>query len=149
MKKSVIVCLFVALFLNLSEGLAQDKNAWRTLAMMKYENEFTSKGPASGDGKFIAMIEKLDGQTIQLKGYVIPLSGKKAQSHFMFSAYPYGNCFFCGKAGPESVVEVFTKDNQKIPFSEKAITIEGRFEFTSRNTKQVMFSLKEAELIDR
>ncbi|MEM9917918.1 MAG: hypothetical protein AAF990_07470 [Bacteroidota bacterium] len=129
-------------------------NAWRTLGMMKYEKEFTSKGGASttavaGNGKFIGMIEKLEGEVITLKGYVIPLSGKKAQSHFMFSAFPYRSCFFCGKAGPESVVEVFTKDNQKIPFSEKSMTIKGRFEFTSRNTDGVMFSLKEAELVDR
>ena len=149
MKKIPILILVLLGFLGSSKLLAQPANAWRTLGMMKFETELTAKGPTSGSGKFIAMIEELEGEEITLKGYVIPLSGRQAQSHFMFSAYPYNNCFFCGKAGPESVIEVFTKEDTKIPFSEKSITIKGIFEFTSRDASGVMFSLKEAELVER
>lgn len=127
---------------------AQTENAWRTLAMMKYEKQFSQKGgDSAASGKFIKMIEALEGKEIELKGYIIPLSGKKAQSHFMFSAYPYNNCFFCGKAGPESVIEVFTEGDTKIQYSDKAIIMKGTFEFTSRNPDDVMFTLKSAKFV--
>ncbi len=97
--------LFLAFltFLAIPDLLAQDHgNVWRTLALMKFERQYSeSDGISQQKGRFVPLIEALEGKEVTLKGYVIPLSGKKAQSHFMFSAYPYSDCFFCGKAGPE------------------------------------------------
>ena len=147
MKRVMIISMVCLLT---SQLYAQRKeNIWRTLALMKYEREDSqSSGGLKAKGHFISMIEALEGKEITLKGYIVPLSGKKAQSHFMFSAYPYENCFFCGKAGPESVVEVFTAERQKIPYSDKAVFIKGIFKFTSRNPEGVMFTLENATLAD-
>lgn len=124
----------------------QQENIWRTLAMMQFERK-DAGGGFSQQGQIIPMIEKLDGKEVTVKGYIIPLSGKKAQSHFMFSAYPYANCFFCGQAGAESVMEVFVKGDKKIDYSEKNITIKGTFRFTSHNPEEVMFTLENASFV--
>ena len=127
--------------------LAQsNKNIWSTLALMKFERH---KGNGSGQGsQIIPLIEALDGTEVTVKGYVIPLSGKKAQSHFMFSAYPYSSCYFCGGAGPETIMEAFAKGNEKIEFSDTAITLKGIFKFTSRDPNDIMFTLENAVLIE-
>ena len=65
----------------------------------------------------------------------------------LFSAYPFSDCFFCGKAGPESVIEVFAKGDTKIAFDDESITIKGIFYFTSQDPNDVMFTLKEAEIV--
>ena len=144
-----IACLFLLTSTNHQLSAQNTDNVWRTLALMKFERQYSENdGISQQQGRFIPLIEALEGKVIELKGYVIPLSGKKAQSHFMFSAYPYSDCFFCGKAGPESVVEVFTKDKKKISFSDEAITIRGVFRFTSRDPNDIMFTLEDAEIIE-
>ena len=130
--------------------VAQDTgNVWRTLGLMKFERQYSEHdGISQQAGRFVSIIEALEGKEITVKGYVVPLSGKKAQSHFMFSAYPFSDCFFGGKAGPESVIEAFTKDNKKISFSEKPITLKGIFKFPSRDPNDIMFTLENAELVE-
>ncbi len=122
------------------------KNIWKTLGMMKFERH---KGNGSGEGsQIIPLIEALDGTEITVKGYIIPLSGKKAQSHFMFSAYPYSSCYFCGGAGSETIMEAFSKGSEKINFSDNAITLKGVFRFTSKNPDDIMFTLEDAVLVE-
>lgn len=45
-----------------------------------------------------------DQADIQISGYVIPtdLTG----GTYVLSAFPFSSCFFCGGAGPESVIEL-------------------------------------------
>ena len=48
----------------------------------------------------------LPGKEIVIKGYIIPVEGYKSHKEFILSAFPYNMCFFCGGAGPETVMEV-------------------------------------------
>lgn len=146
MKKRLISTLFALLFLAGGLFAQAQKNVWTTLALMKFERH---KGNGSGSGsQIIPLIEALDGTEVTVKGYIIPLDGKKAQSHFMFSAYPYANCYFCGGAGPETIMETFTKKGEKVKYSENAITLKGTFRFISRDPNDIMFNLENAVLVD-
>ena len=140
---------FFLIFILFSTSLlSQNKdNIWSTLALLEFEQK-DDLGYFDSEGNILPLIEAFEGKEIVVQGYVIPLSGKKAQSHFMFSAYPYESCFFCGKAGPETIMEVFAKDGKKIDFSEKKMTVKGTFYFTSHNSNEVMFTLKNAETAD-
>lgn len=147
MKKSSLFLLLFAMFSSVGLSAQNEKNIWSTLALLEFE-EKDDNGFFNEEGNILPLIEAFEEKEIVVKGYVIPLSGKKAQSHFMFSAYPYASCFFCGKAGPETVMEVFVKDGKDINFSEKKMSIKGTFYFTSRNSNEVMFTLKNAEITD-
>jgi hypothetical protein len=118
--------------------------AWSTLAMLKYDRN--PDGTINLEGKFLPMIQKLDGQEMTIRGYIIPLSGKREQSNFMFSAYPYAMCFFCGQAGPESVMEVFMKGDKTVQFSENTIELKGIFRFQPSNG-DIAFRLEQAQLL--
>jgi len=140
--------IFLVLFLASTSLPAQNENnIWSTLALLEFEQK-DDQGYFDTEGNILPLIEAFEGKEILVKGYVIPLSGKKAQSHFMFSAYPYESCFFCGKAGPETIMEVFAMDDKKIDFTEKKMSIKGTFHFTSRNSNEVMFTLKNAEIAE-
>ena len=150
MKNTILFLLVVFGSSLFNQATAQDKeNIWRTLALIKYEKQYSENdGVGNQGGRFMPIIKKLEGEEVIVKGYIIPLSGKKEQSHFMFSAYPYANCFFCGKAGPESVMEVFTKDDKKIAYSDDPIKIKGIFHLLPfYDANDVMFILKEAEIV--
>ncbi len=147
MRKSTLTILLI-LFLASTSLLAQNEdNIWSTLALLEFEQK-DDLGYFDSEGNILPLIEAFENKEVVVKGYVIPLSGKKAQKHFMFSAYPYASCFFCGKAGPETIMEVFVKNDNEISFSEKKMSIKGTFYFTSRNSNEVMFTLKNTEIAD-
>ena len=150
MSKIILLFLFFSICL-IENNFAQTKNVWNTLALMKYERQYAESdgiGAQAGQGRFLPLIEKMNGDEIEVKGYIIPLSGQKAQSHFMFSAYPYASCFFCGNAGPETVMEVFMKNDKKVEYSDKAITIKGKFKFLPNKLDDIMYQLELGEFIE-
>lgn len=143
-----IILLLSFLFTGLVTLQAQEKNIWSTLAMMKYERQYAESdgigGSAGAKGRFRPLVEALDGKEVEVSGYIIPLSGKKAQSHFMFSAYPYNMCFFCGQAGPESVMEVIMESNAKVAYSDDPIVLKGIFRFRPTAGEDIMYHLEHA-----
>jgi hypothetical protein len=54
-------------------------------------------------------------------------------------------CFFCGGAGPESVMEVYAKE--AIKYTTEAIIIKGKLELNSNDVNQLMYILNDAEMI--
>lgn len=138
-----VILNLVLLFPGL--GSAQD-NAWGMLMMTETEKEFD---PTLGMEIDIPNIhpaaKNLNGEQIQLEGFIIPLEGKKSQSHFMFSAFPINMCYFCGRAGPESVIEVFMKDGESLPFTDKKIWIQGELRVNEHDPQSNIYTLNYAE----
>ena len=118
--------------------------SWSTLAMIKY----VDVAQVEEDNTILKMIRDLEGEEMVLKGYIIPLEGKKAQAHLMFSAYPYANCFFCGQAGIESVVEVFMKEGEAVEYSDEAIEIKGIFRYIPSSFDEIMYKLENATVVE-
>jgi hypothetical protein len=54
-------------------------------------------------------------------------------------------CFFCGGAGPETVMEVISKE--PIKYTTEAITIKGKLDLNANDINRLMYGLKDAELI--
>jgi hypothetical protein len=50
------------------------------------------------------------GKPYFITGYVIPVDID--ENFYVLSRYPFANCFFCGGAGPESVVDLRFKGNK-------------------------------------
>jgi hypothetical protein len=128
----------LALLLGFSLLAQSQDNVWNTLFLIKYETG------GKGNGKFEEIIRGMDGDEITVRGYIVPLSGKRAQSQFMFSAYPYNMCFFCGGAGPESIMEAFMKEGKTVEFSEKPITLKGTFRYIPNTETEIVYRLENA-----
>ena len=96
---------------------------------------------------FSKAVKKLNGTEITIKGYILPLKASKDQKYFILSAYPYNMCFFCGGAGPESVMEVFS--TKPVKSSKKMVKLKGTLRVNYNPTLgQVLYTLKDAEVID-
>lgn len=92
---------------------------------------------------FGSRVKELQDNTIRLKGYIIPLQELRGQNYFVFSRYPFNLCYFCGAAGPESIIEV--NSQQEISFTEDLIELEGRFELNASDPDHLMYRLREAK----
>jgi hypothetical protein len=91
-------------------------------------------------------VQALADQEVVIKGYIIPVEGYKSHKEFVFSAYPYNMCFFCGGAGPETVMEVFS--NEPIKYTAEPIVLRGTLELNSSDINRLMYILKDAELAE-
>lgn len=136
---------FAALLLALSSGIAgsavAQSGSWSTLARVTFTSEFDELLGLKVDRPVFAQaVKDLDGQTITLRGYVIPTEGYKSHTEFIFSAYPYSMCFFCGGAGPETVVEVFA--DEPIDYSPDAIAITGTLRLNGDDPNALMYQLE-------
>ena len=86
----------------------------------------------------------LDGQKVRVKGYVIPVDIDL--NLYMLSANPFANCFFCGNAGPETVVELFPGERFRRFNTDEVVTFVGTLNInkdaSSSTVPYQMFSAK-------
>jgi hypothetical protein len=95
---------------------------------------------------FSEAAKSLNGKNITLPGYIVPFeSGVKSSSHFMFSSMPLNACFFCGVGGPESAVEVFSKE--AIKYTDKPVEIKGVLRLNDKDPDKMIYFLENAEVV--
>lgn len=125
---------------------SQKTDAWLTLSMVTIENNVfdPNLGYAQPKITLSPIVKAMDGKEIEISGYIIPLSGKKAQPHFMLSRYPESMCFFCGAAGPESAMQVFMKDKKKVAYSKDKIKVKGILRVNAIDAANLIYTLDNA-----
>jgi hypothetical protein len=93
---------------------------------------------------FSKEVTAYQGKEVKIKGYIVPIDGYKNHKEFILSAYPYNMCFFCGQAGPETVLEVVAKD--AIKYTAEAIIIKGTLKLNDSDVNALMYSLENVVL---
>ena len=91
-----------------------------------------------------AILSKV-GIEITVRGHYLPfeLDGNAV----IVSKFPYAACFFCGGAGPESVVEViFSRKPPKFK-PDQLITVRGKLRLNDKDVNHMNFILYDAELL--
>ncbi|MFM8911754.1 MAG: hypothetical protein ACKOE6_02395 [Flammeovirgaceae bacterium] len=95
--------------------------------------------------EFDANIRAQEGKELTLKGYY--LAFELPEHRIIISKYPYASCFFCGGAGPESVVEVNLKSKPPALRTDALITVKGLLKLNERDIDRLTFILEKAEII--
>lgn len=96
---------------------------------------------------FHPSVKRLDAQKIQIKGYVIPFEETGDATIVILSAFPFSNCFFCGGAGAETVIDVQLK-NQRTRFKQDAmVTFRGKLRLNDSDLDYLNYILDDAEII--
>jgi hypothetical protein len=90
-------------------------------------------------------VRALENKEIVVKGYIIPIEGYKSHKEFIFSAFPYASCFFCGGAGPETVMEVEALEG--IKYTTDPIHIKGRLKLNDKDINSLMYKLTDVRLV--
>jgi len=131
-------------------GIGQNADNWTVLSMVLKESQFDDMmGMDVVKAIPMSPVMELDGQEIEVSGYMIALTAKvEEQSHFMFSRYPQNMCFFCGAAGPESAMQVFMKEGTKLTFQKEKLRIKGVLQVQSNDASGLIYFLHEAQKLD-
>ena len=147
MKNLISILAALLFFIAVQDINAQTSpNLWKTLSKITFKKEYDEMLGFKVDVPvFSKEIQDLSGKEVTVKGYIIPVEGYKSHKEFVFSAFPYNMCFFCGGAGPETVMEVVAKEPVK--YTAEAVTLRGVLELNSTDINRLMYSLSEVELV--
>ncbi len=144
MIKKMMLLLFLC---GTASLVAAQNNVWRTLSKITYKKEYDeSMGFKVDVPVFSQDVQALDGKEVVVKGYIIPLEDYGGQSNFVFSAFPYSSCFFCGAAGPETVMQV--KASAPIEYTSEQITLRGVLSLNNTDRNELMYAISSAVLVE-
>lgn len=144
-----ILCIVILSSLTIGAVYGQQttENIWQSLARITYTKQYDELLGFKVDVPvFSEEVKALEGKEVEIKGYVIPVEGYKSHTEFIFSAFPYNMCFFCGGAGPETVMEVYA--SEPIQYKTESIKIKGILELNDSDVNQLMYVLRNARLVD-
>ncbi len=148
MKTSAKLFFLVALSLIfiVSAKAQNQENIWKQLSKITYKKQFDEFMGFKVDlPVFSETVKALENKEVILKGYIIPTDGYKSHKEFVFSQYPYSNCFFCGGAGPETVMEVEAVEG--IKYTVEPIIIKGVLKLNDKDINHLMYKLVKAQQV--
>jgi hypothetical protein len=94
--------------------------------------------------RFSPPLQALDGKTVRIAGFMLPLGLDEKQGHFLLSANP-PSCFFHPPGGPATAMEVFA--DKGVPMSYDPMVLEGRLELSGQSADGILYRLRNARLI--
>ena len=94
--------------------------------------------------KFSEQLKLREGKELTLEGFIIPLQQEDDQDYFVLSRFPYQSCFFCGNAGPETVVEVYS--SREFRFTDERVRVTGTLRLNADNPLQLFYILENCEV---
>lgn len=141
--KKIIFTLLLAF--GAAGAFAQtQKLSWEVLANIGWERKYNQKYQQNFNyPKFAEAIKAMEGREVIVKGYVLPMD--VGGDYLVISRFPYESCFFCGGAGPESVMEVHVKNPKLV--NKKQATFKGRLKLNPDDVDALVYILENAELL--
>ncbi|MEL7219668.1 MAG: DUF3299 domain-containing protein [Bacteroidota bacterium] len=142
-----VVGIFMLTTLNSTTVFGQTAISWDVLADVTFHEEYDEvlqtywliptfgKQPKSYQNK-----------TIVLEGYFIPIDPESG--FYVLSKNPYSSCFFCGAAGPETVVEIQLDEELARHISmDERIKVKGKLALNKSDFDHCNYILKSASTL--
>jgi hypothetical protein len=146
--KRKIVLASLAILLISSSFIIREDNMWALFAKTRWVEKLNREfGMYFLYPKFPDELKAFEGKLVTVSGFYIPLD-MNASDIAVVSKYPNAECFFCGGAGPESVVVGYLKKKPgKRVKMDEIVKIRGRLKLNEDDIEDLNFILLDAELV--
>lgn len=144
-----LLLLLGFLTLGIKGITAQTEIDWSVLADVRFRQVLVKQyNSVYLIPKFGKQLKTYDGKEVVLAGYIIPLTADFSQ--MVLSKTPYASCFFCGKSGPETVVELeLTPKASKLRYRmDQYVRFKGVLKLNRKDPRYLCYRLTEAEVYD-
>jgi tetratricopeptide (TPR) repeat protein len=98
-----------------------------------------------GKPTFAKYLEKLDGKTVTLTGFMQQTKEELTVSSFLLLEYPVG-CWFCETPDPTGLISVELKAGKQIEVRRTLVKVTGTLTLNRDNPESYLFSLKDARV---
>ena len=138
---------FLITILSASHLSSQQFIDWGILADVEFEEKYDeNSGLEILHAKFGGLVQSFDTQEVQISGYVIPLD--PLGTTYVLSRNPNASCFFCGGAGPETIIKLALKPEAiKRYRTDDYRNFQGVLELNVSNEREFNYVLRNAEEI--
>lgn len=116
---------------------------WERLKDVSFENKYVeAEDQYFSFPTFGEPVMALDGKKVFISGYLVPVDPDAKV--YVLSAYNFASCFFCGNAGPESVMELNLVEEGKEFFTDQWATFSGTFRLNADDLNHLYYILEQA-----
>jgi hypothetical protein len=146
--RTTIFCFALSFFAFVPTRIAEEQISeltWNNLADVTFKDVYLKEYdiyyyyPTFGP-----KVIELEGRMVKISGYVIPVDYD--DDYYVLSAFPFAACFFCGGAGPESVIDLRLKKGHRKFNTDERLTFKGVFQTNSSDIYSLNYILDNAEI---
>ncbi|MEY4936805.1 MAG: hypothetical protein RIS64_3164 [Bacteroidota bacterium] len=150
LKKSLflpIICILLAISCNHVTQQPSIELSWNMLQKTQFIKKTMTGSPNPVDYPlFPTEMKALEGQLVRMTGYVIPIEETGDDAVLVLSAVPYSSCFFCGGAGPETIMDIRLKTKTTKRFKkDETLTFRGKLKLNDSDLMFFNYILEDAE----
>ena len=121
------------------------KVTWETLRDVTFKKKwYAEESIYMLNPTFGPSVQKLKNQEISITGYVLPVD--LDANLYVLSAVPFSSCFFCGGAGPETVMTLNFKNNSRRFKTDEKLTFVGTLKLNADDIYQMNYILDNASI---
>lgn len=96
---------------------------------------------------FSDKVKAINGMEVIIEGFYIPVEETGDENIVILSAYPFAECFFCGQAGVESIVDVLIKEKLPTIKTDTKVRFSGKFRVNPDNFDFLIYILDDARFL--
>ncbi|MBI1194114.1 MAG: DUF3299 domain-containing protein [Bacteroidetes bacterium] len=149
LKRCCLPGLFLGIMLSMPSSVqAQSSLTWEELSQVVFVDEYQSQtGTVYPRAEFSKKVRQREGQDVYIIGYLLPLDVKG--NAYALSASPFAACFFCGKSGPETVMELVFKKKESWFAMDRLVMVRGVLDLNASDPSHLYYILNQAEVLER
>lgn len=120
---------------------ASDTLTWKLLAQIKYLKKPSKDYPEGVMYPVInSTLKTKNKKPITMSGFIIPIDNKT----YALSKNVFASCFFCGQAGPETIMGIkFKNPNMKLK-TDQYVTLQGTFRYNDSDVDDWIYHIDNA-----
>lgn len=138
-----MVFSFVLFVVPVNLGAQKDTITWQTLQKLDYKESPHDVYGTVYLPVFSSSIQRLSNKKVVIRGYLVPVD----KTSWALSQNTYASCFFCGKAGPETVIGLTFASNPGTLKMDANALVTGTLIVNGTNVDDWMYSMKDVEII--
>lgn len=121
--------------------IVSDTLSWKLLAQIKYLKKPSKDYP---DGVMFPVINTTlkakQHKPITMSGFIIPIDNK----NYALSKNVFASCFFCGQAGPETIMGIKFKNPGMKLKTDQYVTLQGTFRYNDSDVDDWIYHIENA-----
>lgn len=127
----------------------QDPDMWSLFSKTRFVEKLNREfGMYFLYPRFPDELKEIEGKTVTVSGFYIPLDMNNSNIAIV-SKFPMAECFFCGGAGPESIVVGYLKNKPNKRFkTDEIVKIRGKLKLNEDDIEELNFILIDAEFVN-
>lgn len=121
----------------------QDTLTWKQLSVIRFVSK---KHPTYGEISFPVVndnLKKLGNKKVVIKGFIVPIDSK----NYAISKNVFASCFFCGKAGPETIAGLKFKGNLPKLKTDQYVIVQGVFRYNEDNADDWIYNIDDVVIV--